>query len=69
VKFIDCETCHGTGEAMTMVCYGGPPIETMDTCPDCDGAGEHPITQCPWCGTWGRDFDEAPRPSTTCDHA
>ena len=37
-----CETCQGEGEGMTMVCYGGPPIEEMRPCPDCDGTGKAP---------------------------
>jgi len=36
-----CDTCGGVGEVMSMVCYGGPPIEQMQTCPDCDGLGFH----------------------------
>jgi DnaJ-class molecular chaperone len=67
MKFIDCETCHGAGHIDQSL--GGCPAANIAECPDCDGTGEHPLTQCPWCGTWGRDFDEAPRPSTTCDHA
>jgi hypothetical protein len=31
-----CDTCDDTGRAMTMVCYGGPPIEVMGDCPDCN---------------------------------
>jgi DnaJ-class molecular chaperone len=37
-----CETCQGEGEGMMMVCYGGPPIETIGPCPDCDGTGNAP---------------------------
>ena len=32
-----CERCCDTGRVMTMVCYGGPPVESEDDCPDCDG--------------------------------
>lgn len=35
VKTYACETCEDTGEAMQMVCYGGPPVERMGECPDC----------------------------------
>jgi DnaJ-class molecular chaperone len=35
-----CETCDGEGRGMGMVCYGGPPIEVMVDCPDCDGTGK-----------------------------
>lgn len=38
----ECETCCGTGRTMSMVCYGGPPIEREDDCPDCDGNGVLP---------------------------
>lgn len=30
-----CDTCEDTGEAMQMVCYGGPSVERMGECPDC----------------------------------
>ena len=42
-----CETCEGTGQCMSMVCYGGPPLEVMDTCPDCDGTGEVEVAATP----------------------
>lgn len=31
-----CYTCLDTGVCMTMVCYGGPPIERLVYCIDCD---------------------------------
>lgn len=49
---IECETCAGTGEAMTMVCYGGSPLETMVTCPDCDGQGEIEVPDLPKPNPW-----------------
>lgn len=26
------------------------------------------LTQCPWCGMTGPDFDESPKPADYCDH-
>lgn len=26
------------------------------------------VTQCPWCGAWGADYDESARPSAYCHH-
>jgi ribosomal protein S27AE len=37
-KEFNCDTCEDTGEVMMMVCYGGPPIESKSSCPDC-GSG------------------------------
>lgn len=31
----ECETCEDTGHHMSMVCYGGPPIEIEVYCVDC----------------------------------
>lgn len=38
-----CDTCHGEGRGMTMVCYGGSPYEKYVECPDCDGNGQIPL--------------------------
>lgn len=35
----ECKTCDGSGETMTMVCYGGMPFEKKELCPDCNGSG------------------------------
>lgn len=40
MALIKCETCGGEGQTMHMACYGGPPVEIIDNCPDCDGEGE-----------------------------
>lgn len=34
-----CEDCGGEGEAMTMKCYGGPPVEVRERCETCKGNG------------------------------
>lgn len=31
-----CDTCDDTGICMTMVCYGGPPVERLVYCVDCE---------------------------------
>jgi len=38
-KEVECEECGGTGQLMTMVCYGGDPIENIELCDDCEGEG------------------------------
>ena len=39
VQEIECDTCGGTGETMSMVCYRGNLVEKTETCPDCNGEG------------------------------
>lgn len=34
-----CEDCEGTGELMSVECYGGPPVEVRVVCAQCDGLG------------------------------
>jgi hypothetical protein len=34
-----CDACGGSGEQMTMRCYGGSPVEEWSACEDCDGTG------------------------------
>ena len=36
---IECEECFGSGEVMTMECYGGHPIEIWKECEKCIGEG------------------------------
>ena len=36
---VRCYECRGTGEVMHVECYGGPPIELLRICPECDGTG------------------------------
>ena len=38
-----CGECDGHGETMDMECYGGPPVEVMNTCETCDGSGTVPM--------------------------
>lgn len=39
-EMVECETCGGTGETMTMKEYGNGPVESKETCPECHGLGE-----------------------------
>lgn len=36
---VECPECGGSGRRMTMVCYGGPPIERWEWCDLCEGEG------------------------------
>ena len=54
-----CYTCFDTGMMMTMVCYGGPPVERVVYCIDCEQgngprgalADEHEAA------TWKKEMD------------
>ena len=60
---MECDTCFGTGECMTMVCYGDMPQERMEAYPDCDGIGtvDHLINNASGakCSSCGRDYPYA----------
>lgn len=40
-----CDTCDDTGEVMGMACYGGPPVERLQHCPDCTDRGGEGIEE------------------------